>query len=173
MGHHPRSSAAFLHGQALSCFSRVECSVARVLKITRGRVKHRSFKDITADPFHGSCVHRHGALNRFFSLLEVHVCGSPAVEACFDARFSENVFCELCIGVSFFSLLCVVDACSTVFSFCAVDACSIFFFMHGTPAAYAEQGERSAALPLEKGRELELRVMHSRDMELMASVVRK
>ena len=47
------------------------------------------------------------------------------------------------------------------------------FFMHGTPAAYAEQGERSAALPVEKWRELELRVMHSRDVELMASVVRK
>ena len=101
-GHHPRSSAAFLHGQALSCFSREECSVAHVLRIARRSVKHSIFKDTAADPFHGSCVHRHGALNRFFSLLEVHVCGSPAVEACFDARFSENVFCELCIGVSFF-----------------------------------------------------------------------
>merc|ERR1719213_68135 len=130
-----------------------------VLKIIRGRVKHRSFKDITADPFHGSCVHRHGALNWFFSLLEVYVCGSPAVEACFDARFSENVFCELCIGVSFF--LRFVQWMHVP-----------QFFMHGTPAAYAEQGERSAALPLEKGRELELRVMHSHDVELMASFAR-
>ena len=91
-GHHPRSSAAFLHGQALSCFSSGECSVAHVLRIARRSVNHSIFKDTAADPFHGSCVHRHGALNRFFSLLEVHVCGSPAVEACFDARFSENVF---------------------------------------------------------------------------------
>ena len=66
--------------------------MAHVLQVTRGRVKHRSFKDTAADPFHGSCVHRHGALNRFFSLLEVHVCGSPAVEACFDARFSEYMY---------------------------------------------------------------------------------
>ena len=102
--------------------------MAHVLQVTRGRVKHRSFKDTAADPFHGSCVHRHGALNRFFSLLEVHVCGSPAVEACFDARFSENVFCELCNGVSFFHRFMQRMRVPPFFSFCAVDACSIVFY---------------------------------------------
>ena len=69
--------------------------MAHVLQVTRGRVKHRSFKDTAADPFHGSCVHRHGALNRFFSLLEVHVCGSPEAEGCFDTRFSEHALLSL------------------------------------------------------------------------------
>merc|ERR1712118_201587 len=129
MGHHPRSSAAFLPGQALSCFSREECSVAHVLRIARRRAKHSIFKDTAADPFHGSCVHRNGALNRFFSLLEVHVCVSPAVEACFGARFSENVFFFLAVHLGqLFSSLHAVDACSTVFIFlCAVDACAIVF----------------------------------------------
>ena len=66
--------------------------MAHVLRIARRRAKHSIFKDIAADPFDGSCVHRHGALNRFFSLLEVHVCGSREAESCLDARFSENVF---------------------------------------------------------------------------------
>ena len=102
--------------------------MAHVLRIARRRAKHSIFKDTAVDPFHGSCVHRHGALNRFFSLLEVHVCGSPAVEACFDARFSEKVFFLICALGLAFSSLHAVDACSTVFIFlCAVDACSIVF----------------------------------------------
>merc|ERR1712205_106689 len=98
-------------------FFRPECSVAHVLRVARRSLKHSIFKDTAADPFHGSCVHRHGALNRFFSLLEGHVCGSPEAEGCFDARFSEYmyVFFVICaLGLAFSSLR-AVGACSIVF----------------------------------------------------------
>merc|ERR1711934_334362 len=91
-GRHPRSSAAFLHGQVLSCFSRPECSVAHVLRVARRSVKHSIFKDTAADPFHGSCVHRHGAL-------------------CIGVSF----FIASCSGcmfhLFFFLFVCAVDAC--------------------------------------------------------------
>ena len=133
--------------------------MAHVLRVARRSVKHSIFKDTAADPFHGSCVHRHGALNRFFSLLEVHVCGSPEAEGCFDARFSEYmyVFFVICaLGLAFSSLR-AVGACSTFFFFLCVQWMRVpSFFMHGTPAACAERCERRAALPVEKWRELEL-----------------
>merc|ERR1740138_643257 len=105
-------------------------AVARVLRVARRSVKHSIFKDTAADLFHGSCVHRHGALNRFFSLLEVHVCGSPEAEGCFDARFSEYmyVFFVICaLGLAFSSLR-AVGACSTFF-FCVCSGCMFHRFL--------------------------------------------
>merc|ERR1712182_176272 len=151
-GHHPRSSAAFLHGQALSCFSREECSVARVLKITRGRVKHRSFKDITADPFHGSCVHRHGALNGSFPCSRYMCAAVQRWRLVLTHVFLKTFFVNCALALAFFFASCSGCMFHRFFFLCSGCMFHIFFFMHGTPAAYAEQGERSAALPLEKGR---------------------
>merc|ERR1711985_161870 len=82
-------------------------------------------------------------------------------------------FVNCAVGLAFFFASC--SGC--VFHRFHIFVCSgcVFhrFSMHGTPAAYAEQGERSAALSVEKGRELELRVTHSCDVELMASFVKK
>merc|ERR1712118_633571 len=128
MGHHPRSSAAFLPGQALSCFSREECSVAHVLRIVRRRAKHSIFKDIAADPFDGSCVHRHGALNRFFSCSRYMCAAVQRWRLVLTHVFLKTFFFFSCALGLAFSSLHAVDACSTVFIFlCAVDACSIVF----------------------------------------------
>merc|ERR1711985_223288 len=87
--------------------------------------------------------------------------------------FPKTFFFSCAVGLVFFFASC--SGC--VFHRFHIFVCSgcVFhrFFMHGTPAAYAEQGERSAALSVEKGRELELRVTHSCDVELMASFVKK
>merc|ERR1719387_182553 len=99
-------------------------------------------------------------IEQVLSLLEVHVCGSPAVEACFDARFSENVFCELCIGVSFFLRFMQWMRVPPFSYFCVqwMRVPSFFYARHCS-------GLRRA-LPVEKGRELDLRVTHSHDVEL-------
>merc|ERR1712224_985077 len=100
----------------------------------------------------------HEALNRLFSLLEKHRCGQPQAEACFYTRCCEHIFCKMCVGSTFF--LRIIHWLRG----------SIVFFHTGLlPAACAERGERSDLLPLERGRGPELRVVHSRDVELMAN----
>jgi len=111
-GHYPRSSAAFLHGQAWPCFSIGECTAAHVHRISRRSVYYNFVQDAAVDleAFFTrkdyACVYRPDTLQTFFSLLGVHRCGSPQAEACFYMRYCEHVFCcEMCVVSSFSSSL--------------------------------------------------------------------
>jgi len=48
-GHYPRSSAAFLHGQAWPCFSIGECTAAHVHRISRRSVYYSVAQDAAVD----------------------------------------------------------------------------------------------------------------------------
>ena len=48
-GHYPRSSAAFLHGQAWPCFSIGECTAAHVHRISRRSIDYSFVQDAAVD----------------------------------------------------------------------------------------------------------------------------
>merc|ERR1712196_695035 len=74
-GHYPRSSAAFLHGQAWPCFSIGECIEYHLDHLST--VSFRTLQWMLRRFFEkGSCVYRHDILQTFFFLLGVHRCGS-------------------------------------------------------------------------------------------------
>jgi len=150
-GHYPRSSAAFLHGQAWPCFSIGECTAAHVHRTSRRSVYYNFVQDAAVD------------LEAFFTrkdhafIVTIHCRHSFLCSGYIGAAVHRRRLVFTCAIMNTFfvvkcALMCVV---SNFFFFASFMAAWFhrFFFPHtGLQVACSERVEPSDLLKVESGR---------------------
>jgi hypothetical protein len=147
-GHYPRSSAAFLHGQAWPCFSIGECTAAHVHRISRRSIDYSFVQDAAVD------------LEAFFTrkdrafIVTIHCKHSFLCSGYIGAAVHRRrlVFTCAIVNTFFCCEMCVVSSFSSSLHSLAAWFHRFVFFHTGLQVACSERGEPSDLLPVERGR---------------------